>query len=92
VSPGRDVTGESLRQRLPRLVRSYHHPVGTCRMGPATDPDAVVDAGGRMYGVDGLVVADASIMPGIPRANTHLPTMMLAERIAGCLAGNPGAW
>ncbi len=63
----------------------YWHPVGTCRMGPADDPGAVVDATGRVHGVDGLVVADASIFPTIPRANTNLPTMGAAEYIASTL-------
>jgi choline dehydrogenase len=65
----------------------YWHPVGTCRMGPADDPGAVVDAAGRVHGVDGLVVADASIFPTVPRANTNLPTMGAAEYIASTLAG-----
>ena len=58
------------------------HPSGTCRMGRAEDPMAVTDAQGRVHGVPGLRVCDASIMPAIPRANTNLPTIMLAERIA----------
>jgi choline dehydrogenase len=65
----------------------YWHPVGTCRMGPADDPGAVVDVAGRVHGVDGLVVADASIFPTVPRANTNLPTMGAAEYIASTLAG-----
>ena len=65
----------------------YWHPVGTCRMGPADDPGAVVDATGRVHGVDGLVVADASIFPTIPRANTNLPTIGAAEYIASTLSG-----
>jgi choline dehydrogenase len=65
----------------------YWHPVGTCRMGPADDPGAVVDATGRVHGIDGLVVADASIFPTIPRANTNLPTMGAAEYIASTLTG-----
>lgn len=80
--PGDDVVGDDLRARMPRLVRTYHHPVGTCRMGPDPEAGAVVDADGRLHGVDGLAVVDASIMPRIPRANTNLPTMMLAERLA----------
>ncbi|WP_170225818.1 GMC family oxidoreductase [Pseudonocardia cypriaca] len=61
---------------------SYQHPVGTCRMGPADEPHAVVDGSGRVHGVEGLSVIDASIMPSIPSANTNLPTLMLAERLA----------
>jgi len=66
-------------------VSTYHHPVGTCRMGPDPDDGAVVDARGRVHGVDGLVVADASVMPDIPAANTNVPTIMVAERIAAWL-------
>jgi len=73
-----------------KRVWTYHHPVGTCAMGPHPGAGAVVDATGRVHGVTSLWVADASIMPSIPAANTHLPTLMLAERIAGWLA-NPNA-
>jgi 5-(hydroxymethyl)furfural/furfural oxidase len=58
------------------------HPSGTCRMGRAEDPMAVTDNSGRVHGVPGLRVCDASIMPCIPRANTNLPTIMVAERVA----------
>ena len=64
---------------------TYHHPVGTCRMGPATDAMAVVDARGNVRGVEDLSAIDASIMPTIPGANTNLPTIMLAERCAAWL-------
>jgi choline dehydrogenase len=71
----------TLARWLRHNVWTYHHPVGTCRMG--IDPtQAVVDPRGRLYGVDGVVVADASVMPDIPSANTNLPTMMLAWRLA----------
>ncbi len=63
----------------------YHHACGTCPMGPDPDAGAVVDPTGRVHGIDGLVVADASIMPAIPAANTNLPTIVLAERIAHLL-------
>ena len=62
-------------------VRSYFHPAGTCAIGE------VVDASGRVLGVEGLLVADASIMPTIPRANTNLTTAAIAERIAESLSG-----
>jgi choline dehydrogenase-like flavoprotein len=57
-------------------------------MGPDPDHGAVVDAHGQVYGTDRLLVADASIMPTIPAANTNLPTIMLAERIAAWLCEN----
>lgn len=65
---------------------TYFHPVGTCRFGPTTDATAVVDSTGAVHGLQGLWVVDASIMPTIPAANTHLPTMMLAERCSTWLA------
>src|SRR6185437_6084883 len=58
------------------------HPAGTCAMGPAGDPQAVVDPECRVQGVQDLRVVDASIMPRIPSANTNLPVLMLAERAA----------
>jgi choline dehydrogenase len=61
-------------------LNAYHHPVGTCRMG--LDPVAVVDPQGRVHGVDGLRVVDASIFPSIPTANTNVPTLMAAEHLA----------
>ncbi|MDE2817975.1 MAG: GMC family oxidoreductase N-terminal domain-containing protein [Chloroflexota bacterium] len=75
------LTAEDLR----RNSLHYFHPVGTCKMGPASDPDAVVDPVGRVHGLEGLHVVDASIMPTVPRANTNLPTLMVAERIAAML-------
>ena len=59
-----------------------YHPVGTCRMGPASDAAAVVDAQLRVHGIAGLRVADASIMPDIIGGNTSAPSMMIGERAA----------
>ena len=75
------VTAEDIR----RNSLHYFHPVGTCKMGPASDPASVVDSTGKVHGVEGLHVVDASIMPTVPRANTNLPTLMLAERIVAGL-------
>jgi choline dehydrogenase len=71
-----------LRSAIIEQVASYHHPVGTCRMGNPGDPMAVVDGAGRVHGASGLAVVDASILPTIPSANTNVPTMMAAEHIA----------
>ena len=68
-------------------VETYHHPVGTCAMGPAGDAMAVVDARGGVHGVAGLSIVDASIMPTVPAANTNVPTIMVAERCAAWIAG-----
>jgi len=61
--------------------QTYHHPVGTCAMGVDPSAGAVVDAEGRVHGVDGLSVVDASALPRPPSANTNLPTIMLAEHV-----------
>ena len=58
------------------------HVCGTCRMGPDADPLAVLDGECRVRGVPGLRVVDASVMPTIPRANTNLTTIAIAEKIA----------
>ena len=61
------------------------HASGTCRMGAALDPMAVCDGAGRVIGVEGLRVCDASVFPTIPCANLNLPAMMTAERIASLI-------
>jgi choline dehydrogenase len=61
---------------------SFPHVVGTCSMGPEPYDGAVVDASGRVYGAEGLSVVDASIVPNASSAFTHLPTLMLAERLS----------
>jgi choline dehydrogenase-like flavoprotein len=58
------------------------HPSCTCAIGRTDDPMAVVDPECRVYGVAGLRVADASVMPSVPGANTNFPTIMIAERVA----------
>jgi choline dehydrogenase len=83
--------GPRTRAELASYIRANstydYHSVGTCKMGPATDPLAVVDARGAVHGLEGLYVADASIMPVIPRANTNAPTVVVGDRIAGLLLG-----
>lgn len=78
---------QALTRFVTRSVGGTWHPSGTCRMGAADDPLAVCDARGAVYGVDGLYVCDGSLMPSIPCANTNVPTIMIAERIADRLRG-----
>jgi choline dehydrogenase len=76
IRPGVDT---DLETYLRREARGIFHPTGTCAIG------AIVDARGAVLGLDGLLVADASIMPTIPRANTNLSTIAVAERVADLL-------
>jgi choline dehydrogenase len=75
-------TDEALDDYIARSAGTCQHISGTCKMGPARDPMAVVNQSGLVHGVQNLRVADASIMPHCPRANTNLTTMMIGERIA----------
>jgi choline dehydrogenase-like flavoprotein len=70
---------------LRRNIGTSHHICGTCKMGPASDPMAVVDQYGRVHGLDNLRIADASIMPDCIRANTNATTIMIGERVADFL-------
>jgi 5-(hydroxymethyl)furfural/furfural oxidase len=58
-------------------------------MGPDTDSYAVVDPGGRVIGAENIFVADASVMPRLPTANTNIPTIMIAEKISDRLLEGP---
>lgn len=71
---------EYYRCYVHNFCRSNHHHVGTSKMGPKSDPDAVVDSHLRVIGIDNLREIDAGIMPLIPSANTNLPTIMVAEK------------
>jgi 5-(hydroxymethyl)furfural/furfural oxidase len=87
ISPGIDI-GELLHSeaQMAAWIRAhavpFYHAAGTCRMGRADDPMAVVDWQCRVIGVAGLRVVDASVMPSITRANTNITTIMIAEKIA----------
>jgi choline dehydrogenase len=74
-----DDAGE-IRHKLFSIAGSGYHPCGTVPMGPDSDPNAATDGRGRVRGVEGLHVADASLMPTIPSSNTNLPTLMIGER------------
>ena len=73
---------DALDEWLLREVTTGQHLTSTCKMGPASDPLAVVDQRLRVYGIEGLRVADASVMPDTVRANTNVTTMMIGERLA----------
>ena len=83
VKPGLQFqTDDELARLAGDIGTTIFHPVGTCRMGAAADPLAVVDAELRVRGVAGLRIADASVMPSITSGNTNAPTLMIAERAA----------
>ena len=73
---------ESLDRWLKETVRTSHHVSGTCKMGPESEAMAVVNQRGKVHGIEGLRIADASIMPDCIRANTNVATMMIGEKIS----------
>ena len=73
---------EAIDEIVTKSIAGVFHPAGSCRMGAADDPLAVTDPQGRVYGVEGLRVVDASLMPTLPRGNTNIPTIMMAEKIS----------
>ncbi len=87
VKPGAQFqTDDELSRLAGDIGTTIFHPVGTAKMGPASDPRAVVDAHLRVHGVSGLRIADASVMPTITSGNTGAPILMIAERAAQWLA------
>ncbi|WP_206243719.1 GMC family oxidoreductase [Novosphingobium terrae] len=83
IEPGVDVQSDAqIDAALRKIVNTAYHPTGTCKMGPDSDPMAVVDGRLRVRGVSGLRVVDASVMPEIISGNTSAPTMMIAQRAA----------
>jgi choline dehydrogenase len=83
VEPGSSV--QDVAQFARQKADSIYHAAGTCRMGPATDRDAVVDSQLRVHGIDGLRVADAAIMPEIVNAPTHAACVMIGEKCASIM-------
>jgi choline dehydrogenase len=88
IAPGVDVTtDEEIDTWNRQTMETGYHAAGTCRMGPADDPTAVVDTELRVHGVDGLRVVDASIMPHVVSGNTNAPTVMIAEKASDLIRG-----
>ena len=86
VLPGPAATSEAaLTEHVRRTAATTQHPCGTCRMG--TDDASVVDGALRVRGVEGLRVADASVMPTIPGGHINAPTIMIAEKAADMIRG-----
>ena len=84
IGPSREEVADdrALSAWIRTAAMTYHHPVGTCAMGLDPSAGAVVDPDGRVHGVPGLSVIDATVMPELPSANTNNPTIMLAEHQA----------
>jgi choline dehydrogenase len=99
IQPGEAVQSDAaLDAFIAEHVESAYHPCGTCRMGRADDPGAVVDPQGRVIGVEGLRVADSSVFPRITNGNLNAPSIMVGEKIADHVLGrrlppeNAQAW
>ena len=87
--PGPDVnTEDEMLAYYRENATTTFHLMGTCRMGPESDPTAVVDDNLRVRGLEGLRVADASIMPTMPSANTNAATIMIGEKCADFIRGH----
>jgi choline dehydrogenase len=81
IAPGPDRrTDDEIIDWVKKVAETTYHPVGTCKMG--SDATAVVDARLRVHGIEGLRVADASIMPTLTSGNTNAPSIMIGEKAA----------
>ncbi|MDD9926316.1 MAG: GMC oxidoreductase, partial [Rhodospirillaceae bacterium] len=89
IAPGPDCTSRAeIEAYIRKTSWTVHHPLGTCKMGSADDPEAVVDPTLRVLGADNLRVVDASIMPDMPGGNINAPVIAMAERAADMIRGN----
>ena len=76
---------DEILRAVQEIATTIFHPVGSAKMGPATDPMAVLDERLRVRGVAALRIADASIMPTITSGNTNSPSIMIGEKAAGMI-------
>ena len=88
IQPGNEVqTDDEIDSFVRSKVESAYHPSCSCKMGRSSDPMAVVDPGGRVYGVEALRVIDSSVMPSITTGNLNAPTIMVAEKMSDHVLG-----
>ena len=88
IAPGPDKTSDAdIDAHIFKTALTAHHPLGTCKMGPVTDPSAVVAPDLRVHGVDALRVVDASVMPDLVGGMINAPVVMIAERGADLVRG-----
>jgi len=88
IQPGPDVSSDAeIDAWVKENVESAYHPAGTCKMGEAADPSAVVDASCRVHGLKNLRVVDASVFPTLPNGNINAPVIMVAEKMADVILG-----
>jgi choline dehydrogenase len=90
LAPGPGVSGSALGTWVFDHLELYHHACGTAKLGPPADPLAVAEPDGRVRGFDNLFIADASLIPLIPRAAVHLPVLAIAEKVAAELRKSAG--
>ena len=85
---GVDITSDTaIEEFLRAKADTAYHPCGTCKMGSESDPTAVVDSKGLVFGMNGLRVVDSSIMPSIISGNLNAPTIMMAEKLSDVILG-----
>jgi choline dehydrogenase/4-pyridoxate dehydrogenase len=88
MAPGPEkISDDDLDTHIRATAISVHHPLGTCKMGVASDPMAVVDGELRVFGIDGLRVVDASVMPDLVGGNINAPVIMIAEKASDLISG-----
>jgi choline dehydrogenase len=88
IQPGRDIaTDEQIDSFIRQHCESAYHPCGTCKMGSPADPMAVVDQECKVIGIEGLRVADSSIMPQVTNGNLNAPTLMIGEKASDHILG-----
>jgi choline dehydrogenase len=90
IQPGIDITSDAdIDKWVKENVESAYHPAGTCKMGKQSDLMSVVDADCHVHGIENLRVIDASVFPTLPNGNINAPVIMVAEKVADVILGNP---